>query len=560
MKPEYIFEASWEVCNKVGGIYTVLSTRAKTLQDELLDHVIFVGPDLWHDKDNPLFVADDTLFADWRERATSENLHVRAGRWNIPGHPIAILVDHVPYYAYKNAIYTDLWCDFQVDSLHAYGDYDESSMFSYAAGRVVESFYAFYLYGNQRVVFQAHEWMTSLGMLYVRKHVPAIATIFTTHATTIGRSIAGNGKELYRYLFAYNGTQMAQELNVESKHSVERAGAWNADCFTTVSQVTADECLELLDRRPDQVLPNGFEMDFVPKGPAYTSRRHAARKRLFAIASALTGTSYADDTLVVSTSGRYEWRNKGIDVFTESLCQLGRQMPRDGRRVLAIIKVPAWHAGPREDLQFTLAARRSGSATGSVGGPLSQYPWLTHWLHEPDSDPVVSMLRRYGLANASADPVHVIFTPCYLDGDDGIFDMSYYDFLIGMDLCIYPSYYEPWGYTPLESIAFHIPCITTSLSGFGRWANDVKGGMSTLRDGALVVPRDDTNYHEVCQAIQQAIMDYVSATPSQVKAMRAAATTLAAKADWAHFITYYHRAYDIAFEHATQRLNQVFMP
>ena len=139
--PNFIFEASWEVCNKVGGIYTVLSTRAKTLQGKLGDKVIFIGPDVWQGKENPLFVEDADLLQAWREAAAEEGLHARVGRWDIPGKPIAILVDFQPYYAIKNEIYTKLWEDYQVDSLHAYGDYDEASMFSYAAGLVVESYY-----------------------------------------------------------------------------------------------------------------------------------------------------------------------------------------------------------------------------------------------------------------------------------------------------------------------------------------------------------------------------------------------------------------------------------
>ena len=125
--------------------------------------------------------------------------------------------------------------------------------------------------------------MAGLGLLYVRKHLPEVATIFTTHATSIGRSIAGNNKPLYEYLFAYNGDQMADELNMQSKHSIEKQTAWNVDCFTTVSDITANECRELLDKEVDVVLPNGFEDDFVPKGNAFTSKRkragrHRARK------------------------------------------------------------------------------------------------------------------------------------------------------------------------------------------------------------------------------------------------------------------------------------------
>ena len=239
LTPDYIFEASWEVCNKVGGIYTVLSTRANTLQTAFRDKLFFIGPDVWQGKDNPLFIESDNLCAAWKEHACEkDNLSVRVGRWNIPGNPIVILVDFQSFFAEKNEIYTEMWNRFQVDSLHAYGDYDEASMFSYAAGKVVESFYRYNLTENDKAVYQAHEWMTGLGALYLQTAVPEIATIFTTHATSIGRSIAGNNKPLYDYLFAYNGDQMAGELNMQSKHSIEKQTAHYAVSYTHLTLPT----------------------------------------------------------------------------------------------------------------------------------------------------------------------------------------------------------------------------------------------------------------------------------------------------------------------------------
>ena len=264
LTPDYIFESSWEVCNKLGGIYTVLSTRANTLQEKFRDRIFFIGPDVWQGKENSLFIESDNLCAAWKKHALEKDeLSVRIGRWNIPGEPIVILVDFQPFFEKKDDIYTEMWNRYQVDSLHAYGDYDEASMFSYAAGRVVESFYRYNLTETDKVVYQAHEWMTGMGALYVQEAVPEVATIFTTHATSIGRSIAGNHKPLYDYLFAYNGDQMAQELNMQSKHSIEKQTAHYVDCFTTVSEITNNECKELLDKPADVVLMNGFEDDFV---------------------------------------------------------------------------------------------------------------------------------------------------------------------------------------------------------------------------------------------------------------------------------------------------------
>ena len=547
--PTFVFESSWEVCNKVGGIYTVLSTRAKTLKEQLDDRLVFIGPDFWRGKNNPLFTEDDAMWPEWVKKAKDEGINVRVGRWNIPGNPCVVLVDFTPYFVAKDQIYGEAWAAYGVDSLHAYGDYDEASMFSYAAGRVVESYYNFFLSkSRERVVFQAHEWMTGLGALYVRSHVPAIATVFTTHATSIGRSIAGNNKPLYDYLFAYNGNQMSQELNVEAKHSIERQTAHHVDCFTTVSDVTAKECEELLDCQCDAVLMNGFESDFVPTGENFDLRRRQARSKLLRVANALTGVKYPDDTIILATSGRYEFKNKGIDVFLEAIHRLDWQEGLT-RPTVAFIEVPAWVAGPRQDLQERLASEQ----TYSTALPM---PFLTHNLNDIQNDNVLNALRSFDKSNRPEERVKVIFVPCYLDGKDGIFNMPYYDVLIGNDLSVYASYYEPWGYTPLESVAFHIPCITTSLSGFGMWANKVKGGEqpSTLEDGVEVIRRTDYNYFDVADGIVKSVLEYATWDKATVDKVRENAARLSEKALWRHFIQYYYDAYDIALRKAEHRM------
>lgn len=546
--PNFIFESSWEVCNKVGGIYTVLSTRAKTLQQKLTDHIIFIGPDCWKEKESPYFIEDPKLFSDWRneEEAKEDGLKMKIGRWNVPGQPIAILVDFTPYFEKKNEIYAKAWELYQVDSLHAYGDYDEASMFSYAAALVVESFYLYYIKSDAKVIYHANEWMTGLGLLYIREKLPQIATVFTTHATSIGRSIAGNNKPLYDYLFAYNGDQMAAELNMQSKHSVEKKAAWNADCFTTVSDITAKECLELLDKPVDVVLPNGFENNFVPKGTEFTKKRKLARKRLVDVANALLGSDLDDDVLIVSTSGRYEFRNKGVDVYIEAMNRLLRDKNLK-KQVLAFIEVPGWVGEPRKDLVERL---NSGQ---KFDQPL-EVPLVTHWLHNMSHDNVLGMLKFLDMWNRPEDKVKLIFLPCYLTGDDGVFNMSYYDLVLGNDLCIYPSYYEPWGYTPLEAVAFKVPCITTDLAGFGQWANNQKGGASEIQDGVKVIHRTDYNYSEVADTIKDTVSAFSAFEKEEIQKARTNADKLSKKALWSHFITYYYEAYDFALRKASERM------
>ena len=547
LKPDYIFESSWEVCNKVGGIYTVLSTRAKTLQGVMKDQIIFIGPDFWQEQESPYFQEDKSLFAEWQWEAKENGLEVRVGRWTVPGEPIAVLVDFKPFFEKKNEIYAWLWEHYHVDSLHAYGDYDEASMFSYAAALVVENFYNHYLLNKKkRVIYHANEWMCGLGALYINNVLPQIGTVFTTHATSIGRSIAGNQKPLYDYLFAYHGDQMADELNMQSKHSIEKQTAWHVDCFTTVSDITANECKELLDKPVDVVLPNGFDNSFVPKAATFTKKRKAARKRLLEIANALLGERLDDDTLIVSTSGRYEFRNKGIDVFVEAMNRLLRDKDLK-KKVLAFIEVPGWVGEPRKDLQERLASGKSFDT------PL-EVPQVTHWLHNMSHDNVLGMMKYYDMHNRKEDQVKVIFLPCYLDSKDGIMDMTYYDVVLGNDLCIYPSYYEPWGYTPLEAVAFKVPCITTDLAGFGLWANKEFGHYGEIEDGVKVIHRTDYNYSEVADTIKDTVAKFSGMTKKQVDECRKHADELSKKALWSEFIKYYYEAYDIALRKAETRM------
>ena len=551
LTPDYVLESSWEVCNKVGGIYTVLSTRAKTLQQKLKDHVLFVGPDFWSNTPNPLFKENKTLLAKWRQHALKEDgLSLRIGRWMIPGEPIAVLVDFEPFFQQKNDIYAWAWEHYQVDSLHGYGDYDEASMFSWAAGKVVESYVRFFgLEQQDNVVYQAHEWMTCLGALYVQQACPSVATIFTTHATSIGRSIAGNQKPLYDCMEGYNGDQMALELNMQSKHSMEKQTAHAVDCFTTVSDITDRECRQLLDREADVVLMNGFENDFVPKkGKPFDTARKKARKKLLKVANTLMGANLNDDTVIVSIGGRYEYKNKGIDMFVDAMNRLRHDVRLD-RDVLAFVLVPAWVKEARADLLRRL--KEGGETLLPLGDPR-----ITHNLHNQEQDMVLSQMNWLGMYNYPQDRVKMIFVPCYLDGKDGIFNMDYYDLLVGMDLCVYPSYYEPWGYTPLESVAFHVPCITTDLAGFGLWALSLEKGKGSLQDGVRVVHRTDQNFDRAATDIRDAVMEFCHMDASQVELARKNAADLAEKALWKHFIKYYYQAYDVALRQAKIRLSE----
>lgn len=532
-----LFEVSWEVCNKIGGIYAVLSSKAKTLEETLKDNLIFIGPDVWSEENpSPYFTESDSLKRKLLEKTMlPEGVDVRAGHWNVPGRPVAILVKFAGMEKSRDKAYGRMWDLYGVDSLHAYGDYDEGCDFARAAAVVIEEIVKASKVDPRTVVAHFDEWTTAMGLLTLKADMPEISTVFTTHATSIGRSICGNGKPLYDQLPNYNGDQMAAELNMQSKHSLEKAAAWNADCFTTVSDVTSKECRQLLEH--DAVItPNGFELNFVPAKTKYAKARKDARAALLGVANALTGTNFDDDTFIIATSGRCEYRNKGIDMFLDVLNKLrGENLPR---KILAFVLVPAWCGGPREDLRTNIEAHTKRRLDDAV---------LTHRLNNYYEDPINNRVHQLNFTNDADASVNVIYVPCYLDGKDGIFNKTYYELLPGLDATVFPSYYEPWGYTPLESIAFGVPTVTTTLAGFGCWILDeFEPGVNKC--GVAVVERNDSNYNEAVDEIARILREIYDTPLRKYNAMRKAAMETSKKAQWADFIKYYYEAYCQAIE------------
>ena len=529
MKPDYLFEVSWEVCNKVGGIYTVVATKALHLEEELGRHHIFIGPDVWmHRGGNPDFLEDPMLYRSWRAQALSEGLRFRVGRWNIPGRPVAILVDYKHYLPQADELLGRLWTEYGVDSISGNWDYKESALFGVLAGRVVQSFWDYNLNGTEKVVAQFHEWQTGAGILYLKKNCEPVATAFTTHATMMGRCISGNNLPLYSHMEEYDGDEMAHRFGVTAIHSMEKTSAQNADVFTTVSEITAKECAQFLGRPVDVVTPNGFENSFTPSSDEeYTILHDKARARLVEVASMMSGEEVPANALFICIGGRYEYRNKGIDVFIDALDKVNRSAYA-GRSIQAFIMIPSGHHGPEKNFP-------------------SQ---VSHVLMNAEYDIITARLRETGLNNAIGDKVKVYFIPSYLNGDDGVFNMPYYHLLCGMDLALFPSYYEPWGYTPLEALAFRIPTLTTSLAGFGKWVQTHYKGK---HPGITVLERDDDNYSAVVDGTAKRIEELSSLDLEQRGLYRDNAREVASIALWKNQIVYYKEAYSIALGKAAER-------
>jgi glycogen phosphorylase/synthase len=543
MKVEFIFETSWEVCNKVGGIHTVISTKALNIVNELGDNYILIGPDVWReDVTNPEFIPDESLFVEWKGRAVSEGLRVKTGRWNIAGKPIVILLDFTPYFGQQNEIFAGFWETYKLDSIAGQWDYVEPALFGYAAGKLIESFTIFY-YENHNIIAQFHEWMTGTGILYLKKFAPWVATSFTTHATVLGRCIAGNNRPLYGKMKEYNPAQIAREFNVVAKHSLEKISAAEADVFTTVSEITSRECSLFLGKDVDIVTPNGFEDSFVPANEKFGKIRNIARSKLKSVAEAVLGYSLSEDCVLVVNSGRYEFRNKGVDIFIDSLGELNKK-DSIKKECVAFILMPAYHKGPRQDIVDILYHNGPGN-----GGDR----YLTHSLHYPLTDPVLQKIAANNLHNNQNSKVKIIFVPSYLNGNDGIFNIPYFDLLIGFDLSVFPSYYEPWGYTPLESLMFSIPTVTTSLSGFGLW---VKKYFENPGNGISIIERTDDNENMVIADIRNFMSMFIGLNNAEIKEAREKAHAISRIAMWDSLVEYYFTAYEHALVHSSERRDE----
>lgn len=545
--PSCLFEVTWEVCNKIGGIHTVVSTKALQLSELLPDRYICVGPDLPKvGEEDAEFIEDKEMFKEWRERVFHEGLRLRVGRWNIPGYPIVFLVDTSSYIAKKDELLKWYWEQFGLDSLSGQWDYVEPLLFGFTAGRAIESFYHYTLSGEGKVVAHFHEWMTGSGLLYLKSQLPLVSTVFTTHATVLGRCLAGTSMPLYDNLFSVNPDIAAKEQNVQAKHSLEKLAASEADVFTTVSSITARECAHFLNKGVDYITPNGFDLTIVPQGDEMKLKRIEARVAMLEVAESLLGTTVPQDCLLVGTSGRYEFRNKGLDVFLESLGFLNKseELKRD---VLAFLFIPANQHGARKDLLRCLKdkCQNPGAALYDL--------FLTHYLVDADVDQIMRKLKQVGITNRSTDRVKVFFVPSYLNGNDGIFNKTYYDLLVGLDVSVFASYYEPWGYTPQESLAFGVPTITTCLSGFGNWM-EVHG---FVNQSLVILPRTDSNAGEVVESTRSSLLGFASLNEDGVNKLRDDAFHLASQTQWSEFVKYYLRVYTSALGKSMSRTNRL---
>ncbi|HAZ11327.1 MAG: hypothetical protein A2X86_20385 [Bdellovibrionales bacterium GWA2_49_15] len=546
-KPDFIFEVSWEICNMVGGIHTVIQSKAAQIRERFGDDYICVGPHVLH----PISATPSFREEIWSDAVykliqdfSSQGISCRMGRWNIPGNPKVLLVGFNELFQQKDRILAHYWERFGVESLFGGFDYAEPVLFAHASGLLIEQISnRLLLSEGKRVLVHAHEWMTSIALLHLKETCPDIATVFTTHATILGRSLSSRDhqKTLDYYLASKTAASWAQETGVESKHSVEVISAREADCFTTVSETTSDECGLILGKKADIIVNNGLSDDIPSQELLDPALRQKMRHRMLQIASEVTGFQYdSEQTFMMVTAGRYEFRNKGIDVFIDAALDLKDSLPYADpkKKVIAFVMCPAGH--------------------GQRVFPHSENAFTTHSMTDPLHDPLLDLLSQRGQINSAGNPVHVIFLPLYLNGTDLTMPETYWELASGMDLGVFASWYEPWGYTPHETVAMGLPTCTTDCAGFGRWVQSLPG--SAQDKGVVVINRArggaTQTYDEVRLELRKHILEILNSPPAERIKWSEAALRTAKQARWGDLIEGYMRAYAFAIERATLRVSK----
>ena len=534
-----LFEVSFEVCNKVGGIYTVLSTKAPTLTKQFGDDYICIGPWLLRDEEHPVPFEREAGFEEFEEQCRAIGLPVQVGRWKILGSPRTVLVEFSSLYERKDAILAGLWEHYQVDSIEGDWDYVEPVLFGYAAGQIIERWWdEFHAPNHKRAVAQFHEWMTGSGLLYLKRSCPGIGTVFTTHATMLGRALSSLGRSPADGLGDDTAEGLARDNGVVAKHSLEGVCAREADVFTPVSEIPAAEAELLHERKPVPVLPNGIDLDAIDSMAGDVDREEA-RRRLRTITETFLGEDISDAAFL-GISGRYEFHNKGIDLLLDSLSDINGRV---GRRVVLFVLVPAGNSGLRSELR-----EREGASLDSLDGPLGI---STHNLFDPAGDPVQQRCATLGLENQPGSRVKVVQVPIYLSEHDDFLQLPYEAVLRALDLTCFPSYYEPWGYTPQESLAVGVPTITTDYAGFGRWA---LGEQLGREHGIEVLPRERIPYPEVRKTLTKALSLFLQESPPGD--IGETCRTTARKTAWSDLIENYDQAQRAALEAVQERLEK----
>ncbi len=585
---ESLFEASWEVCNKVGGIYTVIKSKAALVEEYYGSNYILIGP-YFHDKAAGEFseiLAPDAIKKIFEEMS-SVGIVCRYGKWLIAGQPITILIDFTGYRRNLNDIKKELWDKFRIDSLRVPDDYNDPVVWAYCAGILIQKL-AEHLYPGKRTVAQFHEWLAGPALLYLKSRKVRVATVFTTHATVLGRTLAGQRIDFYSMWDKLHADSEAIKYNVEGKHTLEKQSALQADIFTTVSETTGIEAEHFLGRKPDVLVYNGLEINKFPTFEEIAIKHRIERDKIREFIFYYFFPYYKFDikeTLFYFIAGRNEFRAKGIDIYIRALGELNKRMKeqKSTKTIVAFVWVPTNARGIRAEVienrihyqdikdglddiadqthkniiysfvgskevcaeelfdeEFLLEMKGKISKLAKKGIPGVS----THYLD--DTDEILTVIRQAGLANDEQSPVKIVYYPTYLNGADGLLNQTYYEAMQGSHLGVFPSQYEPWGYTPLEAGALGVSSVTTDLAGFGLYLLKNFGREIEHNHGIFVLQRMNKDDNQVIAALVDVMYKFSNLSANDRIASKLHARHLAAQADWKDLVKNYLEAYNRA--------------
>lgn len=590
-KPDFLFEVSWEVANKVGGIHTVITSKAREMVLEYGSGYFLIGPyfkDKLSGQFEPLVIPAyfKKAFAD----VEKEGVRVHFGKWLIDGEPFLILLEFDGVKPFTNDIKRELWDLYQVDSLGAGIDFDEPVAWGYAVGKVIKHIAD--ALSDKKILGHFHEWLAGSALAYLAKEKVRIATVFTTHATVLGRSLANRGVDFYSQFDRINPDAEARTNFVQYKHQLEKTAAHLATVFTTVSEITSMEAKYFLGKPADIILPNGLDIEKFPTIEEINRKHNIQRNRIRKFLMYYFFPYYSFDisqTLIFYTAARYEFHNKGIDVYIKALAAVNEKLKaeKSKKTVVSFFWVPTKVNGISKkltkfrevfgDIQNSLEEVEEEMEDAILYSLISQKdikvselfdksmilslkskiremksedslpPLTTHDISDQE-DQIIRALAQSGLTNKEEDRVKVIFYPIYSSGSDGLLNLEFYESIQGSHFGVFPSFYEPWGYTPLESAALGVASVTTDLSGFGQFfKNDVAG---VDFPGVHIIERFGKNDSQVVDALTEVLYRYSLFNRRDRVKNKIAAYTLASRADWSIFIKKYFTAH-------TKALSQV---
>lgn len=587
-----LFEAAWEVCNQIGGIYTVLRSKAAVTTQLWDDRYVLIGPyspqsaAVEFEEREPNALLGPTIKA---MRDAGHKLHY--GRWLVAGHPRVLLLDFYNAFSRLNEYRHAFWADCGIH----YSNDDHTTNDAVAFGYMMTQFFEEFTRRegrDRRILLHCHEWMASIALPVIRKRGLPLASVFTTHATLLGRYLCASTRDFYERLPWIDPDKESGDRQIYHRYCIERAATAAAHVFTTVSDITAFEAEHLLKRRPDKILPNGLRVEKFAALHEFQNLHRTFKERIHAFVQGHFFGSYSfdlDKTLYFFTAGRYEYHNKGIDVFIEALQRLNHHLIHSGSEMTVVAFIvtaaPSHHLNV-DVLQGQSMLRDLRNTCERIGKSMEERlfdtvargefpepralitedetvllkrlmhsrrrgnlpPIVTHQMVDDGADPVLTHLRHRHLFNHEHDRVKVIFHPQFITRTNPLFSMDYPEFVRGCHLGVFPSYYEPWGYTPAECAVLGVPAVCTDLSGFGAF---MQAHVPDHDDnGIFVLKRRGTGANESIDQLAQIMAKMTGMNRRDRIALRNRVERLSERLDWNILNQAYEEARHLALTRA----------